>query len=521
MEQRDPENVTDETERKLLRYTDKRRAAICGGTLGRENRYYIRGQVLDLSITEEMKDSSRWNLLTGLFEGQEKEITPFLDYGLESVRKPILLAEIVDETGKIVHRSPEIRGDESGFFFHEFTFPLKPGNYMFHIHFLKPDSYRQFGKDLAYLNAPGKHELVSQSLIGMGALRILPEDYSGLVTTSDIDQTYLATDIHSNKGKISTLFETPEQKLPLPGMPAFFRELRENTNGTPLCFISASPHFFRRTLLQTFRAQEIRTESLHLKYLEGTLKGMVDKFWDSLSHPARFLTDGIWGALERVRKFAGSSFQSLFDQLAYKLTILLRDRIYLPTQAKEILLGDNTESDYLIFTLYQLILTGAMEGKELEDYLYRLNFLGRDAITRDNAKLIRELAEENRSIHGNLNPVEIVLVNKTEMGPSTEEMRWNVQSALPSGIDPWKMPGIKPYVATDGALGFSLLLVHYGILDLSSVLKIAGEMAGEWFEGKVIDPDNLMEMARKIEVPKEVSELHSDFLITLDRALNQ
>ncbi|PJZ68560.1 hypothetical protein CH373_17250 [Leptospira perolatii] len=513
--------MTDESERstKLPRYTDKRRIAICGGTLGRETRYYIRGQVLDVGITEEMKDVSRWNMLTGLFEGQEKDITPFLDYGLESVRKPILFAEIVDDSGKILHRSPEIHGDESGFFFYEFTFALAPGNYTFHIHFVKPDSYRQFGKDLAYLNTPGKNELVAQSLIGKGALRILPENYQGYVTTSDIDQTYLATDIHSSKGKISTLFETPEQKLPLPGMPAFFRELREGTENSPICFISASPHFFRRTLLETFRSQGVKTESLHLKYLEGTIKGMVDKFWDTVSHPARFLTDGIWGAIERVRKFAGASFQSLFDQLAYKLTILLRDRIYLPTNAKEILLGDNTESDYLIFTLYQIILTGKMEGKELEDFLYKLNFLGRDAITRDSAKLITELAQENRKIHGDVNPVKLVLINKTPLGPPTEEMRWNVQSALPTGIDPWKMKKIKPYLPTDGALGFAIILAERNILDLSSVLKIAGEMTGQWFEDSVIDANRLLSIAENLEIPKEAKEIHSKFLSTLKEVI--
>ncbi|MGJ4788736.1 phosphatase domain-containing protein [Leptospira koniambonensis] len=511
--------MTEETERKISKNTEKRRAAICGGTLGRENRYYIRGQVVDISVSEEMTDPKKWDLLTGLFQGQEKEITPFLDYGLESVRKPILVAEIVDQSGKVLHRSPEIRGDESGFFFHEFTFPLAPGNYTFHIHFLKPDSYRQFGKDLAYLNTPGKHELVSQSLIGMGALRILSEEYTGIVTTSDIDQTYLATDIHSNKGKISTLFETPEQKLPLPGMPTLFKELREATTDSPLCFISASPHFFRRTLLSTFRTQGVKTESLHLKYLEGTLKGMVDKFWDTLSHPTRFLTEGLWGAVERVRKFAGSSFQSLFDQLAYKLTILLRDRIYLPTNSTEILLGDNTESDYLIFTLYQFILTGALQGKELEDYLYKLNFLGRDAITRDNAKLIRELAEENRRIHGDINPVQLVLINKTELGPPSDEMKWNVRSALPTGLDPWKTEGIAPYIPTDGALGFALVMVEREILDLSSVLKISGDMAGQWFEGKVIEPNVLLELAKKLELPVETESIHKKFVKTLKEVL--
>ncbi len=58
------------------------------------------------------------------------------------------------------------------------------------------------------------------------------------------------------------------------------------------------------------------------------------------------------------KKFLGASYQSLFDQMSYKLSILLYDRIYQPTSSKEILLGDNTESDYMIFTLYQLICLG-------------------------------------------------------------------------------------------------------------------------------------------------------------------
>lgn len=70
-----------------------------------------------MGITEKMRDDSRWDLLSGLFEGQEYEITPFLDYGLEPVRKPILVAEIWDESGKLLHQSPEIKGDDGGFFF--------------------------------------------------------------------------------------------------------------------------------------------------------------------------------------------------------------------------------------------------------------------------------------------------------------------------------------------------------------------------------------------------------------------
>ncbi|EMP02633.1 phosphatase domain-containing protein [Leptospira santarosai] len=511
-----------ESKTETAKLVDKKRIAICGGTLGRENRYYVRGQVVDVGITEEMREDSRWDLLSGLFEGQEDEITPFLDYGLEPVRKPILVAEIWDESGKNpLHQSPEIKGDEGGFFFHEFTKPLNPGKYIFQIHLRKLDSYRQFTKDIAYLNQKGKSEISGQSLIGKGKLRILPENFGGYVTTSDIDQTYLATDIHSNKGKLSTLFETPRQKLALPGMPALYREIRMATDDSPLCFISASPHFFRRTLLTTIRNHSIVTESLHLKYLEGTIKGIVEKFWDSVTHPAKFITDGILGSMERIRKFAGASFQSLFDQMSYKLTILLRDRLYLPTNAKEILIGDNTESDYLIFILYQYILCGKMQGKELEDYLYHLNFLGRDAITRDAARSIRELGEENRKIHGDLNSVFLVLINKTSHGPDEEEIHWNVQSALPAGIDPFQQKEIRPYVLTEGAPGFAVVLQDNGILDTSAVFRIVAEMTGEWMEGKVIDPPTLMEWIRNLTLPGNYQNEKDLILEGLKKALEK
>ncbi|MBM9498868.1 hypothetical protein JWG44_01180 [Leptospira sp. 201903071] len=500
---------------------DKKRIAICGGTLGRENRYYIRGQVVDAGITEEMRDDSRWDLLTGLFDGQDLEITPFLDYGLEPVRKPILVAEIWDESETLVHQSPEIKGDDGGFFFHEFTKPLPPGKYSFRILFKKLDSYRQFTKDIAYLNQKGKSEISGSSLIGKGKLRILPENFTGYVTTSDIDQTYLATDIHSNKGKLSTLFETPQQKLALPGMPALYREIRLATEDSPLCFISASPHFFRRTLLSTIRSHSIETESLHLKYLEGTIKGIVEKFWDSVTHPTKFITDGILGSMERIRKFAGASFQSLFDQMSYKLTILLRDRLYLPTQSKEILIGDNTESDYLIFLLYQYILSGKMSGKELEDYLYRLNFLGRDAITRDAAKTIAELGAENRKIHGDLNSVALVLINKTTHGPEEEEMHWNVQSALPAGIDPFKQKDIHSYILTEGAPGFAVVLQDNGILDTSAVFRVVADMAGEWMEGKVIDPPALMEWIQNLTLPGDYQDEKDLIIEGLKKALDR
>jgi hypothetical protein len=264
-------------------------------------------------------------------------------------------------------------------------------------------------------------------------LRILPENYKDFIVTSDIDQTYLATDLNSKAGKLSALFESAAQKRALPGMPELYRRLRKDLNDAPLIFISASPHFFRRTLFATIKKHNIEFESIHLKYLEGTIKGVLDKIIGTTVNPAKLLSGGFRSAFKRTSKFLGASYQSLFDQMAYKLSILLQARTYMPTNSKEILLGDNTESDFMIFTLYQLILLQDWTGDELEEYLYKLNFLGRDAITRDNAKMIRKLAEENWKIHGKVNPVQIALINETDHGLNEKNMLTQVMLALPGG----------------------------------------------------------------------------------------
>jgi phosphatidate phosphatase APP1 len=145
----------------------------------------------------------------------------------------------------------------------------------------------------------------------MGKLRILSEKYNSFITTSDIDQTYLATELGSKKGMLSTLFETPDQKFPLPGMPIFYNKLRENTDGTPLAFISASPHYFRRALHATIRNHGIEMESLHLKYLDGTIKGVLDKVVNSVFNLNDLLKEGVGPAVDRAKKFFGSTYQSL------------------------------------------------------------------------------------------------------------------------------------------------------------------------------------------------------------------
>lgn len=287
-------------------------------------------------------------------------------------------------------------------------------------------------------------------------------------------------------------------------MPELYRELRIATNNSPLAFISASPHFFRRTMLATIAKDNIQIESLHLKYLEGTIKGVFDKVIDTIFNPIEFLQNGFKPAWSRTKKFLGASYQSLFDQMSYKLSILLYDRIYLPTQTKEILLGDNTESDYMIFTLYQLICMGKISGDELEEYLYKLNFLGRDAITRDAAKKIRLYAEEIQRIHGPKNPVALTIINRTSHGPSESDMIQKVKEALPEGMYEAEFGKKQAFYGTEGAMGMALLLESFGFLDTNQILSVIAGMIGKVWEGKLVDETFLLGKIDELTLPKEV-----------------
>ncbi|GBF48867.1 hypothetical protein LPTSP4_03670 [Leptospira ryugenii] len=494
--------------------TDIKRIAVCGGSLGRERRSYIRGQVVDIGITDPMKADGLWDLVTGLFSGEEKNITPFLDFSLAPVRKPVLRIEVFRESGEKVFTSGKIKADEDGFFSCDILDKLPPGKHRFVVNLEGLDSFRQYSKDLAHLNNTENSILGRETIVGKGNLRILAEDYKGYIVTSDIDQTYLATDIHSSKGKFAALFETPEQKRALPGMPELYRQLRIGLENAPLAFISASPHFFRRTMLATIANHKIQIESLHLKYLEGTIKGVLDKVIGTIFNPIEFFQNGFSPAWSRTKKFFGASVQSLFDQMSYKLSILLHDRVYQPSYSKEILLGDNTESDYMIFTLYQLICSGKLEGDRLEDYLYQLNFLGRDAITRDAAKRIRKLGEENVRIHGKMNPVSLSMINITEKGPKHKEMHELVQKALPEELRGEKPAQREWFYGTEGALGMSIIFLADKHLETHQVLDVMSEMIGKENAGKIWDEAHLLQHLKTVSLP-EFAEVERMKLIEL------
>ena len=466
---------------------DKKRVALLNGACGQADRIRICGQVVDIPVTRNQK-FDRWDNLHNLPDSLRQLIRPIEDFTMLAVRRPKLQIEILGmapetlrdndraaqlEAAPVLYRSDVIVTGGDGFFAHTLDqskiagAPLQPGRYVVRAILRGIDSIRQSVADLAYIGNSDSLILQNDIPIGYGRLVILPDDFTGRVLTSDIDQTFLDTPLHSTQGLMETLFESPAAKRPIFALPEFFRQAQKDF---PLIFISASPHFFRRTLSAVFEHHEIEFSGLHLKYMLSAFDSIMKKFTETMLNLNDFLGQGVGASVERTLKFLGSSVMSLFDHVSYKLITLLENRLMQPTDAREILMGDNKESDFFIFSLYQTLLLGEITGEELESYLYRLNFLDRESLTRDAAKRIVELTDANLKLHGKLNSVESLWINLSRDEPGESKMRELIAGALPPAA------GVK-YAADDGGeifakpraarggVGFALAAFDEGLID--------------------------------------------------------
>jgi hypothetical protein len=187
---------------------------------------------------------------------------------------------------------------------------------------------------------------------GGASLRLLPEGEGVPVVTSDIDLTWLITPFQSARGKLQLLRQAAAQRAHFPGMPALYRALRRDLlpgQEAPLALLSGSPRFFKRVLEARLRLDQIPCEAL-------LLKGFKDIAWEQLS------------TLRPHRVQA-----ALREQIGYKLLQLLRQRRALPAHTPEVLLGDDSEADFITYALYREIQSGATPpGEPLLAELTRL-----------------------------------------------------------------------------------------------------------------------------------------------------
>jgi len=160
----------------------------------------------------------------------------------------------------------------------------------------------------------------------------------------DLDKTYLRTEFTTLRDLLKTAFERPEQKRTVPGASTLLREIAGT--GASIHILSGSPEQLRARLEEKLRLDGARWDTFTLK--------------PNLRNVLRF------------------RFRAVRDQLGYKLPALLAARAKLPAQRtpeggllKEVLIGDDAESDALVYALYADVLAGAIGDGELEEILTR------------------------------------------------------------------------------------------------------------------------------------------------------
>lgn len=180
----------------------------------------------------------------------------------------------------------------------------------------------------------------------------IPKNYSGVILVSDVDRTYLNTEIHSIGGLLKAAFERPERKNNVPGFSLLLRALRrgasENPEKCPLFFLSASP-----------------------PQMGATLRSKME--FDGIEHEGLILKD-------QLRHVRSGEFKKLKEQLGYKLGALLSLWFFLPKTARLVLFGDDSESDATVFTIFSLVSSGQLNGKALYEFLLQLGVYRQEAM---------------------------------------------------------------------------------------------------------------------------------------------
>jgi len=197
--------------------------------------------------------------------------------------------------------------------------------------------------------------------------RALPPDDDGPCYTFDIDKTYLDTDFSSLGAALKIPLELAIDKRPYPGVPILIRALQRGTErigrDRPVFFLSASPKQLRGTLERRLVLDEIGLDGLTLKD---------------------------WAVVLRRRGPRG-----LRDQLGYKLCALMQARKELPKRTYDILFGDDSEADPLIYSFYARVVSGECRSGALAEALRKQGVARADA---------RELADLSESL-GTPSPV--------------------------------------------------------------------------------------------------------------------
>jgi hypothetical protein len=199
----------------------------------------------------------------------------------------------------------------------------------------------------------------------------------------DLDKTYLQTEYATLRDLVRTAFERPDQKRTVPGAATLLREIA--ATGASVHILSGSPEQLRAKLEEKLRLDGARWDSFTLK--------------------------------PNLRNVLRLRFRAVRDQVGYKLPALLSARAKLPSSKdadsaflREVLIGDDAESDALVYSLYADVVAGQIDVAELEEILVRADAY-KDAIA--DAIRYARLVERGQA-------VERILIHLDRHSPPTD-----------------------------------------------------------------------------------------------------
>lgn len=276
---------------------------------------------------------------------------------------------------------------------------------------------------------PGEHSLevwFEDALVGDTDVTLVDRARTEPVVRSDVDWTYLRTDFHGVSALTRLLFEDASEKETLPGMDLVYQGLRGD-GARPLTFLSGSPRFFKRTLEAKAVLDDVEIDGLVLKPFKDIVSSNL------LSHPTQILSD-------------------LKEQVGYKLYWLLRLRAELPPSTPEILMGDDSEADFVVYNLYTRLLRGELAGAQLGEALDEV------AVSAYWRGRILELAD---GVVGAAPPLAIY-INETDIPGDAFD------------LEAWRLEGLTR--VHDGAWPLALDLYEEGWLVAEQVEAIEGRL---------------------------------------------
>ncbi len=166
----------------------------------------------------------------------------------------------------------------------------------------------------------------------------------------DLDKTYLDTSWGSLRELWRTALEKAFQKRNVPGTGSLVRALKaswENENAKrafPIYFITASPPQIETRIREKLELDEILPLGCFYK--------------------------------DNLRNLKPKRMWRLTQQVGYKLQALLQLRTRLKDDVRQILWGDDSESDAIIYSLYSDICARRFSEKELREVLRSLHVIG-------------------------------------------------------------------------------------------------------------------------------------------------